>query len=137
VSNRTKTEDVVVLLVHDGDDHVVIVRDLQSQQPHKWEFPGGRLFEGESHKDAAVRIMQRELNVYISHDAVGRPVAEVPRGGRMVTSLRVNLPDGPAGNLCRFTADKRHEVMLIEKRELSGYMPRKSDRDLMQIGYRG
>lgn len=137
MSDRKKTESVLVLLVHDGDDHLVIVRDLKSNQPYRWEFPGGRMLEGESNADAAVRIMQNELNVSIETQAVGRPVAEVPRGGRMVTSVRVNLPEGPAGNIRQFSTDGRHEMKLIDKREVSRFMPRKCDLDLMQIGFRG
>jgi hypothetical protein len=131
-----KTDNVVVVIVHDGDDHLIVVRDLTSRFPTKWEFPGGRILEGETREQAAVRIVKKELGVLVAASAVGQPIARIKRGGRPVTSVRVNLPEGPRGNIPVCNEDRSHEIIIISKRDLVDYMPRKSDRVLLVNGYK-
>ena len=50
-----KTDEVLVLLVHDGDDHLVLVRDTQSR------FPGNACSSDSATEDDEVKITLRRL----------------------------------------------------------------------------
>ncbi len=133
-----KTDEVLVLLVHDGDDHLVLVRDTQSRFPGKWEFPGGRIRLGEDYCAAAIRIARKELGIRIEPGQIGRKfVAEVSRGGRTVRSVRINLPAGPEGDIPVPVPGARHVCSIVPKADIRTYMPRRSDRKLMTNGHRG
>ena len=54
----------VVLIPIDGDGHVIIVRQYRAPLDREiWEFPAGRLDEGESAEDAARRECEEEIGL--------------------------------------------------------------------------
>jgi ADP-ribose pyrophosphatase len=54
----------VVLIPIDGDGRVIIVRQYRAPLDREiWEFPAGRLDEGESAEDAARRECEEEIGV--------------------------------------------------------------------------
>lgn len=80
----------VVAVALCGADGLVLMarRPLDKQHGGLWEFPGGKVEEGESPKDAAVREMAEELGVVLAPDAL-EPVgfAEGQAGGRIYLLL--------------------------------------------------
>jgi 8-oxo-dGTP diphosphatase len=78
---------VAALILKDGDKILVCQRTRHQVMPLKWEFPGGKIEEGEQPRDALHRELDEELGI----DArIGEEVArfqhEYPNGG--VVELR-------------------------------------------------
>jgi len=80
----TYLEAVVGILVHEGRIFVQ-KRPEGGLMPGLWEFPGGKLREGEAPVEGLEREMREELNIDIR---LGQPLAEVRHG---YTSFRVLL----------------------------------------------
>ncbi|MFC6038874.1 (deoxy)nucleoside triphosphate pyrophosphohydrolase [Paenisporosarcina macmurdoensis] len=58
--------NVVAAVIH--NEHKEILCALRSPVmalPNLWEFPGGKIEEGESHETALIREIQEELNIQI------------------------------------------------------------------------
>jgi 8-oxo-dGTP diphosphatase len=58
--------NVVAAVIH--NEHKEILCALRSPAmalPNLWEFPGGKIEEGESHETALIREIQEELNIEI------------------------------------------------------------------------
>ena len=81
---------------------------FRSSHSGQWALPGGRLDEGESPEEAALREMTEEIGLELSHDSVlGRLDDFVTRSGYVITpivvwagqadeagSIEINLSDG-------------------------------------------
>jgi 8-oxo-dGTP diphosphatase len=73
---------VVAALILDGDKLLVCQRTRHQTMPLKWEFPGGKIEEGEQPRDALRRELEEELGIQakIGHE-VSRIRHEYPNGG--------------------------------------------------------
>jgi len=86
---------VVAALILQGDKILACQRTRHQVMPLKWEFPGGKIEEGEQPRDALRRELEEELGIEAAiGDEVARLVHEYPRGGSVelrffaVTSYR-------------------------------------------------
>jgi len=58
--------DVTCAIIRNEDDEVLVVRKGEnSDHPLKWEFPGGKIHEGESREDCIIREIMEELEMEI------------------------------------------------------------------------
>jgi 8-oxo-dGTP diphosphatase len=72
---------VAGLIVRDGKI-LVCQRTRHQTMPLKWEFPGGKIEEGEQPRDALRRELEEELGVHATiGDEVSRIQHEYPNGG--------------------------------------------------------
>jgi 8-oxo-dGTP diphosphatase len=72
---------VAALIVKDGK-LLVCQRTRHQTMPLKWEFPGGKIEEGEQPRDALHRELEEELGILASiGDEVTRIRHEYPNGG--------------------------------------------------------
>ena len=63
--------DVVVAVFRDDEDRVLIAqRNLKKHHGGFWEFPGGKVEEKETRKQAIVRIIKKELKLDIMADRI-------------------------------------------------------------------
>jgi 8-oxo-dGTP diphosphatase len=59
---------VVVAAVVERDGHFLVTRRLQGTHlAGYWEFPGGKVHEGETHEDALARELSEELHSRVSN----------------------------------------------------------------------
>src|SRR6266481_1213356 len=73
---------VVAALILKGDKILACQRTRHQVMPLKWEFPGGKIEEGEQPRDALRRELEEELGIEaVIGDEVARIVHEYPRGG--------------------------------------------------------
>lgn len=57
---------VTCAIIRNEDDEVLIVqRGVASDHPYKWEFPGGKLVEGETEEECIIREIAEELSMEI------------------------------------------------------------------------
>lgn len=72
---------VAGLILQDGK-LLVCQRTRHQTMPLKWEFPGGKIEEGEQPRDALRRELEEELGIHASiGDEVARIQHEYPNGG--------------------------------------------------------
>ncbi|HWZ81323.1 MAG TPA: (deoxy)nucleoside triphosphate pyrophosphohydrolase [Terriglobales bacterium] len=72
---------VAALIVKDGKI-LACQRTRHQVMPLKWEFPGGKIEDGEQPRDAMRRELQEELGIEaVVGDEVSRVVHEYPGGG--------------------------------------------------------
>jgi 8-oxo-dGTP diphosphatase len=58
--------NVTCAIIRNEDDEVLIVqRGESTDHPFKWEFPGGKINEGESEEDCIIREIKEELSIDI------------------------------------------------------------------------
>ena len=73
---------VVAALIAKGGKLLVCQRTRHQTMPLKWEFPGGKIEEGEQPRDALRRELEEELGILaIVGDEVKRIQHEYPNGG--------------------------------------------------------
>ena len=73
---------VVAALILKDDKILACQRTRHQVMPLKWEFPGGKIEEGEQPRDAMRRELEEELGIEATvGDEVARIVHEYPGGG--------------------------------------------------------
>ena len=73
---------VVAALITQGGKILVCQRTRHQTMPLKWEFPGGKIEEGEQPRDALRRELEEELGIHATvGDEVARIQHEYPNGG--------------------------------------------------------
>ena len=73
---------VVAALIFQADKILVCQRTRHQTMPLKWEFPGGKIEEGEQPRDALHRELDEELGIDAKiGQEVSRIVHEYPGGG--------------------------------------------------------
>ena len=91
---------VVAALIFQGDKILVCQRTRHQTMPLKWEFPGGKIEEGEQPRDALHRELDEELGIDAKiGQEVSRIVHEYPGGGSVeLRFFVVNEYKGIIGN---------------------------------------
>ncbi|MBZ5683181.1 MAG: (deoxy)nucleoside triphosphate pyrophosphohydrolase [Acidobacteriia bacterium] len=73
---------VVAALIEKGGKLLVCQRTRHQTMPLKWEFPGGKIEEGEQPRDALRRELEEELGIIATiGNEVARIQHEYPNGG--------------------------------------------------------
>lgn len=58
--------DVACAIIRNENDEILVVqRGEKSDHPFKWEFPGGKTSQGETHEEGIIREIQEELGIDI------------------------------------------------------------------------
>lgn len=63
-----KTVEVVAGIILDDSDRIFCVQRGESNKPYiskKWEFPGGKLEDGETREEALIRELKEELRIEV------------------------------------------------------------------------
>ncbi|PTL98818.1 MAG: hypothetical protein DA440_08300 [Bacteroidetes bacterium] len=92
-----KTIEVVAALVEVEDLILIVQRkeDAKAYKSLKWEFPGGKVEEGERPEDAVVREVKEELQIDIEPvEPLGRVVYAYPDVNVDLTLFHCALVDG-------------------------------------------
>jgi 8-oxo-dGTP diphosphatase len=73
---------VVAALIEKNGELLVCQRTRHQTMPLKWEFPGGKIEEGEQARDALRRELEEELGIIATiGDEIKRVQHEYPNGG--------------------------------------------------------
>jgi len=118
---------VAALIVKDGSI-LVCQRTRHQPMPLKWEFPGGKIEDGEQPRDALRRELDEELGIDAKvGDEVARIQHDYKNGGSV--ELRFFLVQEFRGEL-----ENRifRDVRWAQRAELPGYDFLEADRELVQ-----
>ena len=119
---------VVAALILRGDEVLICQRRADQPMAHKWEFPGGKMEQGESAEQALERELREELSIEAS---IGTRVAHtrhVYRSGGAV-DLQFFAVHQFVGEL---TNNIFQEMKWCALRDLPGYDFLAADRDLVR-----
>jgi 8-oxo-dGTP diphosphatase len=73
---------VVAALIENGGKLLICQRTRHQTMPLKWEFPGGKIEDGEQPRDALRRELEEELGIIATvGDELARIQHEYPNGG--------------------------------------------------------
>lgn len=62
--------DVVAAIIKNAEDKILIAqRNLKKSQGGLWEFPGGKVEQGETQEQAIIREIKEELDMDIEYDS--------------------------------------------------------------------
>jgi 8-oxo-dGTP diphosphatase len=86
---------VVAAVIRRGDEYLVCQRPAHKRHGGLWEFPGGKLHEGESLADAARRELQEELGVRVTATGPVHFVAADPGSAFVIEFLAVVIEGTP------------------------------------------
>ncbi len=78
---------VAALIVHDGKI-LVCQRTRHQTMPLKWEFPGGKIEEGEQPRAALERELEEELGI---HAAIGEEAARIHHTYKSGSSVELSF----------------------------------------------
>jgi len=121
-------KQVVAALILKNGKVLVCQRTRHQTMPLKWEFPGGKIEEGEQPRDALRRELEEELGI---HAEIGEEVARI----------RHEYPNRSLVELRFYAVQKYHgeienkifrDVRWARRKELPAYDFLEADRELVQ-----
>lgn len=84
-----------VILINDQEDILIARRKESKQLGGYWEFPGGKLEQGESAKECLVRELQEEMDIQIEvGDYVGENIHNYQRGDIRLIAYKGRIISG-------------------------------------------
>ena len=125
-----KTIEVVAAMIQVEDMILVVQRkeDEKAYKSLKWEFPGGKVEEGERPEDAVIREVKEELQLDINPVApVGRVVYEYPDSTVDLTLFHCALID------CLPILKEHNDLSWTDKSLLYTFDWSAADRELLQL----
>lgn len=88
-----KEKHSIACIVFDKNRILIAHRNPIGQMGGKWEFPGGKIEEGESHKEAIIREFQEEFGVTVTvGDFITEARFEHNDTSFCLHAYRVNVP---------------------------------------------
>ncbi len=125
-----KTIEVVAALIQVEDLILIVQRkeDVKAYKSLKWEFPGGKVEQGELPVDAVIREVKEELQLDIQPlEALGRVVYAYPDVNVDLTLFHCALVDGlPVMN-------EHNDLSWSHRSLLHTYDWSAADRELLQL----
>ena len=110
----------IVIAAHRGGPTILLTRRSGKLRVHsgQWALPGGRLDAGESAEDAALRELEEEINLSLTHDAViGRLDDYITRSGYRITPIV--LWSGQESDQLRPNPDEVASIHTVSFKELA------------------
>jgi 8-oxo-dGTP diphosphatase len=133
------TISVVCAVIKKDESYFIAQRSAKMKMPLKWEFPGGKVEQGESNAHAIIREIKEEFDIdveviqehpYYLHDYPTftlklTPIEVTIKGGKMVLKEHAASKWVPAKDLSTFDFSEGdiNIVKALYKRDVKGNLP--------------
>lgn len=130
---------VVCAVIKDNDNYFIAQRSATMKMPLKWEFPGGKVEQGETNSNAIIREIKEEFEIdvdviqeypYYLHDYPTftlklTPIEVSIKGGVMILNEHAAFKWVPAKELSTFDFSEGdiNIVKALYKRDVQGILP--------------
>jgi len=119
--------DVVAAMIWDGGRFMICQRPASKIRPLEWEFPGGKIEQGESKQEALIRECQEELGiVLVVQNEIAETVYEYDEFIVRLTLLGATILEGAPQLL------EHNALRWITIEELPGYVFCAADESLLK-----
>lgn len=102
---RIRVAAAVILRIHDGKKEVLAAQRSHGEYEGLWEFPGGKIEEGETAQEALVREIREELAIEIE-------------AGTLIAAIEYDYPGFHLSMECFSAQIKSSSPVCLEHKEL-------------------
>lgn len=130
MEKKTETVHVVAAVIKDGDKYLCMqrLRSRQSYNSERWEFPGGKVEEGETEHEALLREINEEMlwDIYVGKK-LGTVEHEYPDFKIRLTAFLCKPGDG------EFTLLYHLDAKWLTREELMSLNWAEADRKIIDL----
>ena len=124
----TKKTNVVAAIIKKNNYFLIVQRNRKKHMGLKWEFPGGKVEEGETFEEALLREIKEELNIKIKlHDKIAE---EKYKDEKINIVLHYYLCTQESGNI---KLNEHENLVWIQKKDFDKYDFAEGDGNILNI----
>ncbi len=123
-----KMINVVAAIIKKNDRFLIVQRNRKKHLGLKWEFPGGKVMEGESFEEALLREIKEELNIIIIlQDKIAE---EKYKDEKIDLVLHYYLCNEKSGTI---KLNEHEDLAWVEKKDFDKYDFAEGDRNILSL----
>ena len=123
-----KMINVVAAIIKKNDRFLIVQRNRKKHLGLKWEFPGGKVMEGETFKEALLREIKEELNIIIIlQDKIAE---EKYKDEKIDLVLHYYLCNEKSGTI---KLNEHEDLAWVEKKDFDKYDFAEGDRNILSL----
>ena len=120
--------NVVAAIIKKNDHFLIVQRNRKKHLGLKWEFPGGKVMEGESFEEALLREIKEELNIIIIlQDKIAE---EKYKDEKIDLVLHYYLCNEKSGTI---KLNEHEDLAWVEKKDFDKYDFAEGDRNILSL----
>ena len=123
-----KMINVVAAIIKKNDHFLIVQRNRKKHLGLKWEFPGGKVMEGETFEEALLREIKEELNIIIIlQDKIAE---EKYKDEKIDIVLHYYLCNEKSGTI---KLNEHEDLAWVEKKDFDKYDFAEGDRNILSL----
>ena len=120
--------NVVAAIIKKNDRFLIVQRNRKKHLGLKWEFPGGKVMEGETFEEALLREIKEELNIIIIlQDKIAE---EKYKDEKIDLVLHYYLCNEKSGTI---KLNEHEDLAWVEKKDFDKYDFAEGDRNILSL----
>ena len=120
--------NVVAAIIKKNDHFLIVQRNRKKHLGLKWEFPGGKVMEGETFEEALLREIKEELNIIIIlQDKIAE---EKYKDEKIDIVLHYYLCNEKSGTI---KLNEHEDLAWVEKKDFDKYDFAEGDRNILSL----
>ena len=120
--------NVVAAIIKKNDHFLIVQRNRKKHLGLKWEFPGGKVMEGETFEEALLREIKEELNIIIIlQDKIAE---EKYKDEKIDIVLHYYLCNEKSGTI---ELNEHEDLAWVEKKDFDKYDFAEGDRNILSL----
>tara|TARA_Y100000590_G_scaffold467786_1_gene647970 strand:+ start:646 stop:1023 length:378 start_codon:yes stop_codon:yes gene_type:complete len=123
-----KSTNVVAAIIRKNNQYLIVQRNRNKHLGLKWEFPGGKVNDNETFKDALLREIKEELNIKINiHEKI---VEEKYKDEKIDIILHYYLCTQRSGTI---KLNEHENLIWLEKKNFCHYNFAEGDKNILSL----